>query len=673
MRRDGKRKAPASSKNPPAPAPPLPRTHPAMLVAALACAVGIAITVTFEISDPDLWQHLIVGKALWSMHRLPTTQVWTWPTYGAPDVNGSWGFEGMAYPFHALAGVWGLQAWCWLTALVAFALAWLTAWRMGARGFTPFVVIAWCALIYGPRSAVRPESVSAILLMISLGVLETRRRGGRDLAWLLVPVAFVWINVHIAYWFGFALIAAYGADEWVRARRFPRTLMRVSVTALAASFVNPFGWRALWAPFDYALHLSHEPIFQDIGELHSIVWGANFANGLPLLMALWPLLMLWRMRHGPVDVAERILLVLFTGLALLHQRFLGAWALVAAVFISRGLDEWIRARRWPRWTAAPATRAALASLAGLLVTVPEHARTGWSIGVGLDTTRYSPAAACDFIGRHGLRGRFFNNFSIGGYMLWRFWPERERLPFMDTHVAGTPEIRKMYVDAIADPEAWRSLDQRWRFDAVLLEHPAEGRIDALDVVSRDSTFVPIFLDDSGGLLIRRDRFAALADSFGYRVVPPGREGLASLRRAASADPALRALAKPELIRMAAGSRRNEAANEMLGLFAAVEGRWEAAEPFFRQALVAEPSALGVHEKIGLVALITRRPELALREFVAERKLRLAPVGLDLRFGQAYQALGDAKRARASYEMEIRRGPYGAEAADSIRSLDRSPR
>ena len=53
-----------------------------MIAALAATAACVLVSVTFVIADPDQFQHLLVGKAIWSLHRVPTTQIWTWPTDG---------------------------------------------------------------------------------------------------------------------------------------------------------------------------------------------------------------------------------------------------------------------------------------------------------------------------------------------------------------------------------------------------------------------------------------------------------------------------------------------------------------------------------------------------------------------------------------------------------------
>src|SRR2546428_844128 len=94
-----------------------------------------------------------------------------------------------------------------------------------------------------------------------------------------------------------------------------------------------------------------------------------------------------------------------------------------------------------------------------------------------------PVRACDFIAAHGVRGRGFNHYHLGGYVLWRFWPDRLRLPFMDVHQTGTREDRRLVAALPTDPAAWRALDRRYRFDYALLNrfrNEGDGSQDALD-------------------------------------------------------------------------------------------------------------------------------------------------------------------------------------------------
>ena len=200
--------------------------HPANVIAVAFAALCILISASFVISDSDLWQHLLVGKAIWQLHAFPTRQLWTWPTYGAPDVNASWGFRAVIWPLWDWAGAWGLSLWRWLTTLAAFGLMWATARLMGARGLSPLVVMVLCSLSYRQRAQIRPETLVAVLMALEVWILERRRRvtpprAGRprfDLALCIIPLVWVWVNAHISYLFGFAILAFHGIDSLIASR-----------------------------------------------------------------------------------------------------------------------------------------------------------------------------------------------------------------------------------------------------------------------------------------------------------------------------------------------------------------------------------------------------------------------------------------------------------------------
>src|SRR5262245_64020114 len=207
--------------------PPLLAPRPAMPRGPLALAVLVATlcmlaATTGAIYDTDLWQHLLVGKVIWQTHAIPHTQLWSWPTHGAPDVLPSWLFRVLLWPFWAKGGVWGLFVWRWLTTLAAFALAYFCVRRMGATGVAPLLMLVWSSLFWRQRAQMRPETFAGVLLMAQVLLLEARRSRpagappARDPAWGVVPIALLWANAHISWYLGFVVSGAYLVDDVLR-------------------------------------------------------------------------------------------------------------------------------------------------------------------------------------------------------------------------------------------------------------------------------------------------------------------------------------------------------------------------------------------------------------------------------------------------------------------------
>ncbi len=653
-------------------APPLHLTHPAMLFAALVCAAIVVLSVTYDVYDPDQWQHLTVGRFIWEQHRFPTVQLWTWPTYGTKEVDYAWGFEALAWPFWKLGGVSGLYVWRWFTTLAVFGLVWAAARRMGAKGLVPLVVIALCAVIYRGRTQVRPETLAAVLLAAEIWLLEWRRHGGRvNPAWLVL-IAWVWANAHISYYLFFVVLGIHVLAAHLPPRRAGappvRGLWLTGLAAAAISFVNPSGWRTLWQPFEFWLVWRHELIYQVIGEMGPVQWSIHMRDGLPLVLVLWPVLALLRLRRGGLDRVEVMMCIVFTAMLLVGQRFTGVYALVAAVYLARDLDEWIRGARVPAWGARPWARGGLAAAACALVSLPALSGPGYPLRLHLPG-KHAPIGASDFIHRHDIHGRLFNQFGYGGYLCFRFWPRRDQLPFMGIHQEGSKELRHLYMLASYRQDAWRLLEEHFRFDYIVLMRKLAPDDSLLAFVGRDTAWTRVFGDDGACVFVRRDGpYARLAADSGYTVIPTDPAQFPAFGQATTGDSLLRRRAERELWREVAGSPHHAEALGLLANIAFTEGRWDDARRQLEEALRIEPLTLSAREKLGIVALQQGHPREALRWFEQERRVLGYRGVIDLRRGQVAQALGDLRRARSLYRREVERAPDNQEARDSLESV-----
>jgi hypothetical protein len=670
----------------------MPLRDPRLLAVAAVVAGCVLLSVTTLATSTDLWQHLLVGRVIWDSHSVPLRHLWSYPVHGQPEVLPSWGFRFALWPFYALAGDLGLQTWRWLTTLVVFGVGWWTARGLGARGLTPLFVIAACALAYRGRSEVRPETLAAVLLALQIGLLERRRRrapgGSRSGGALgLIAIAWAWPNVHISYFLGLVLLAIHSVEEWRAARAAPPAppapagaLARldglptpvVGLLALAVSFANPFGWRALWQPFEYFFLWRKEPIFGNIAELQPLTeaWQYHLRSGLPFLLAAWVLLAVWRPRGRRFDLAEALTCLLFTGLTLLNRRFYGFLAVAAVPYLARDLSEWAGAMRWPAWLVRSGPRAVLVALAAVLVSIPEWTRPGMPLGIGWQENQF-PLRACDFIAAHRLRGPLFSPYYYGGYVLWRFWPDPGLLPFMDVHQTGTREDRDLYTYASTRPDAWNELVRRHRIELAMWdghqEWVAGDRL--LDILDADAGWALVFRDDAAALYLRRDGAqGARAESLAYRVMPAGSEGMAAIWPRVGRDPALRDSLEAELGRCASASPFNAFAHSHLANIAFLERDRAGARRHLLAALEADPGCLTVHRRLGYLLMDEGRWREAIREFEREGAVNGTPLDEHQRMAEAWEKLGERRRAVREYRRELDLHPRNETARRALARL-----
>jgi hypothetical protein len=230
--------------------------------------------------------------------------------------------------------------------------------------------------------------------------------------------------------------------------------------------------------------------------------------------------------------------------------------------------------------------------------VPEWLTTDVRPGFGMDWKLY-PVRACDFVEAQGVRGRSFNTFSLGGYMLWRFWPDRTRLPFVDIHPEeATPEKRHDYVYAAYDLASWQASQRKYRFDYALISRItfAEDRLP--DFLDADSTWTLVFIDDAAALFVKNDGpLRPVAERFGYALMPAGNAKLNALGEACRRDPALRARFAAELEREMRESPWNASALGLLANLAILDNRLPAARDYLRRAVATDPEDQGLRARL----------------------------------------------------------------------------
>ena len=185
--------------------------------------------------------------------------------------------------------------------------------------------------------AIRPQLLGFTFLACELLILHLGR--SRDRRWFFVlPLLFaVWVNSHGSFFFGMIVLAIVLICGFVQrnagllasrpldpAQR--RTLLWAAAFSVAALFVNPVGIELLMYPlrtiFDRRMQLDAVTEWQTLSFDDIRAFGLLALAGMIVLIAL--------VRRTVLYLDEVALLAVAFGMAILHQRLLFAWGIVAA-------------------------------------------------------------------------------------------------------------------------------------------------------------------------------------------------------------------------------------------------------------------------------------------------------------------------------------------------------
>jgi hypothetical protein len=397
-------------------------------VTLIAAGAGILIATAAigTPADADLWGHLTFGRdiALTGQPEQPDRYSFT---TDRPWVNHEWLAEAVFFRVYDAAGSAGLVA--LKVAIIALALA--LVWRQLAceRASVLVMTVLLCltfAGTYWRTHSVRPQLFSVVLFATVLCVMARVDDGRRRMLWLIPPVMALWVNLHGGWIVGAAAVAiwaAWHAMAPARTRRSRASIVAVSLTALAATVVNPFGLE-MWSFLHETVGLQRSDI-QDWAP----VWRYPAQLGLPWAVtaaaagfAFWSDPAMWR-RIDRVAIVGGLLAMSF-----FVSRLDAFLALAVVVLLSRplaaGLGRQMRTSPSAGRAASPAALRLITSLAviimsiGAMPIVRSHAACLPIAGA------WAPDAdAARFITTNQLRGTLLTWFDWGQYAIWHFAPD----------------------------------------------------------------------------------------------------------------------------------------------------------------------------------------------------------------------------------------------------------
>lgn len=488
---------------------------------------GFFVIQQIDLTTADLGRHLkngeIIYENLFSKELAPNESplvinFYSYTNQNHPTVNHHWGSGLIFYFISILFGMDGLSVFYVLTAMAALLLFFDVARKEGGYSLAFPIAILLIPMI-GERAEVRPEVFSYLFSGIFLWILWNYHRHRLSDYWLLaLPVVQVlWVNTHIYFFFGPALSALILAESLIFCRREAHKIKWLALTllaVLAATFINPFGYKAL----TYTL-----TIFNDYGyrlvENQSVGFLINYGLENPNLILYFIVTAILavsfsfafynrKFSHNPVCASCSLFMgVLGFGLAIfafLAIRNFAIYGLFALPVISYAIYNSL-----PRKHAEDPELIFLMMFSSVILITsvifynhPERllataVRSGIGILPGND-------ASAEFFLTNKLAGPVFNNYDIGSYLIYRLYPEKV---FVDNRPEAYPQefFEKIYVPMQENYENWKVADSLYNFNAIFFSHRDAtpwGQKFLIDRV-QDPEWAPVFADNFAIIFLKR--------------------------------------------------------------------------------------------------------------------------------------------------------------------------
>ena len=399
---------------------------------------GLAIGLR-RLNDNSFLTHLATGRLILD-GGIPRTDPFSFTAPGTRWTVQSWLADIVYAVAERLAGGNGIQL---LQALTTMGLAGLT-WRATrpARTLISRVLVAAGALVIGTSFWGERPLVFGLLLLAGVVLLAETDKPS---PWLLLPVMWLWVNVHGSFPFGVAYLVVRLAGRHLDGQPTDRLrrLLAFAAAGTALGALNPLGPRLLLFPLTV---LTRRQAFTEILEWRS----PDFAEPVHLVylaMAIASLALL--VRHPRWE--DALPAAAFAALGMMAQRNVPVAAAILVPVLARGLRDMGsltgEARR-------PAAGAAIAAIAAIGIVVAASALAGPAYNLSA-----YPVAELDWMEERGLLARRVATQDFVGNLLTLRRDPPVKVFIDDRYDMYPDRVRDAYLRLYAGREGWqRHLD-----------------------------------------------------------------------------------------------------------------------------------------------------------------------------------------------------------------------
>ncbi len=465
---------------------------PASLITALVLAnYAVLLAHPLNLVTADLGRHVKNGQLiLEGRFEVLKTNLYSYTHPDFPASNHHWLGGVIFYLVWKFSGFTGLHVFFIVLSLAAFFIFFALAQARAGPGLAGLLAVFVIPLLL-ERDEVRPEVFSYLLAGIFLWLMLKYRSG--EISWrklLALPVLeILWINLHIYFFLGLVIIGVFWLENLITGgKKSFVNLTLILGLAFLATLINPFGLGGALAPlaifqnFGYPLAEN-----QTVWFIEKIVANPNYLI-FKIVFIILTLSFVFKLikNRRDLNVPDLILALGFSlagWLAIRNFAVFGLFALpIAAGNLAGGLNLKPPAHRWLNRTAV--TTLALAVLIALSGELRAFYPRSPGLGLGLEKGNAKPL---EFFRENDLAGPIFNNYDIGGYLIYGLAPQEK--VYVDNRPEAYPVdfFQKTYIPMQENEEVWKEQDEKYKFNAIIFSYR--------DYTPWGQTFFARILDD----------------------------------------------------------------------------------------------------------------------------------------------------------------------------------
>ena len=415
-----------------------------------------------DLTTSDLGRHIKNGEEILNGHfQVLNSNYYSYTEPNALFINHHWLSGVIFYLIWKFSGFVGLHLFFIILSLAAFWFFFDSANEIGGYAVSLPAALLLIPLI-AERAEVRPEIFSYLFSGIFLWILLNRRW-----PWVLPVLMLFWVNFHVYFFWGLFLIFIFTIFDF-------KKLWPVFLASFAAIFINPFGLRVLALPLTLFQNYGYRIVenksvrfFDNLGFIQNpnLFW-FKIIYAVFILSLLAARIRRWREFNWEFNIAAMVLGVA-GALAIRNFTIFGLFALPAlSANIQGAFRQKIRENKELAYGIA-IIFSALILIISFFTHQPRLFGEQNSFGLGL---AQASGESAEFFKKENLKGPIFNNYDIGSYLIFNFFPKEKVFTDNRPEAYSKDFFENIYVPMQEDENVWRKENAAHNFNAIFFSH-----------------------------------------------------------------------------------------------------------------------------------------------------------------------------------------------------------
>ncbi len=429
------------------------------------------------LNDGDTGYHIRAGDYILENLSIPKKDIFSYHYPPFPWTAHEWLSEVIMAIIHKISGLTGIV----LFFSFLIALSYYIFFKILRRYETNILITILLTLLVIASSQIhwlaRPHMFSLLLFIIWYYLLDEFQYRDRNHLFFMPFLMLLWVNLHGGFISGFILLALYlfgniaiflkSKDELVKRRI--TNLVIISFLCLAATLINPYGYKILLFPFKLT---SNKFIMDNVNEFLS----PNFHEPMFFTVLLFITIGTLALSKKRLNAIEFMLILLFIYMPLYSIRYVPLFAVISAPIISRHLQNLLEENkgRFKSFLNNRAMRISSidSSAKGYLfpllsiIFVLSLSLSG-EIRFSFDE-KSKPVDAVEFIKKEKIKGNMFNNDEFGDYIIYAAWPQYKVFFDGRSDMYGTEMMKEYFKVTRIQPDIDNVLE-KYKIDWIIYD------------------------------------------------------------------------------------------------------------------------------------------------------------------------------------------------------------